>query len=240
LIRNSSTSYVGIITGAGPKAFCVGMDFKGHLPNPHLTSSERSSYITTHTPAETARDLSYPINGFAGLTHRVGEKPIISAVNGPAHSGGFEIALNSDVVLASPTAKFRLPDALRGTAALMGAFPRLCALFGLQRAMLIALTAYTLGAEEAREWGLVQKVVKPEKLVEEAVEMAKCIAGMSPDSVVVSRAGVWQAWETGCLERARQLTADMYGQKLLEGANVREGLKAFLEKREPKWVPSKL
>jgi enoyl-CoA hydratase/carnithine racemase len=182
----------------------------------------------------------YPPTGFGGLTRRIGKKPIIAAVNGHAHGGGFEIALNADIVLCSPNANFRLPDVLRGTAALMGAFPRICRNFGLQRANLLALTAYTLRAEEAREWGLVARVVEGSKLVEEAVQFAVTIAGMSPDSIVVSRAGVREAWENGSVERATQITAEMYGEKLMSGENVKEGLAAFAEKREPKWVPSKL
>jgi enoyl-CoA hydratase/carnithine racemase len=186
------------------------------------------------------RKAQYPTSGFAGLTRRVGKKPIIAAVNGHAHGGGFEIALNSDLVIASPNANFRLPDVLRGTAALMGAFPRMCRTFGLQRATLLALTAYTLSAEEAKTWGLVQKVVPVENLIREAVNMAALIASMSPDSVIVSRAGIRQAWETSSVERSTQLTSDAYATKLMGGDNIREGLLAFREKREPKWVPSKL
>jgi enoyl-CoA hydratase/carnithine racemase len=174
------------------------------------------------------------------MTRRNGKKPIIAAVNGHAHGGGFEIALNSDLVLASPNANFRLPDVIRGTAALEGSFSRMYASFGMQRAMLLALTAYTLKAEEAEQWGLVQKIVPGEELVKEAVKMASLIAGMSPDSVIVSRSGIRQAMEVASVERATQLTAEMFGERLMNGDNVKEGLRAFQEKRTPKWVPSKL
>jgi enoyl-CoA hydratase/carnithine racemase len=129
---------------------------------------------------------------------------------------------------------------MRGTAAVEGSFPRMYASFGLQRATLLALTAYTLKAEEAVQWGLVQKIVESEELVAEAVRMASLIAGMSPDSVVVSRSGIRQAMETASVERATQLTAEMFAERLMNGENVQEGLRAFQEKREPKWVPSKL
>lgn len=161
-------------------------------------------------------------------------------MNGHAHGGGFEIALNSDLVLASPNANFRLPDVLRGTAALEGAFPRICRNFGLQRAMLLALTAYTLHAEEAVEWGLVQRIVLSEELVGEALKLAGLIAGMSPDSVIVSRAGVRQAWETASINEAGSLMAEKYAEKLMHGENAREGMLAFAGKRAPKWVASKL
>ena len=101
------------------------------------------------------RKARYPTTGFAGLTRRVGRKPMIAAVNGHAHGGAFEIALNSDLVLASTNADFRLPDVLRGTAAIRGAFLGMCRTFGLQRANLLALTTYNLSAEEAKTWGLV-------------------------------------------------------------------------------------
>lgn len=174
------------------------------------------------------------------MTRRNGKKPIIAVVNGHAHGGGFEIALNADIVLASPNSNFRLPDVMRGTAAMEGAFPRMYALFGMQRAMLLALTAYTLGADEAKAWGLVQKIVPSEQLVGEAVKMANLIAGMSPDSVVVSRAGIRQAMETASVERATQLCAERFAEGLMHGENVKEGMRAFQEKRKPEWLPSKL
>lgn len=143
-------------------------------------------------------------------------------------------------MLATPSATFRLPDVLVGTSALMGAFPRLVRNFGLQRANLIALTAYTLHANEAQSWGLVQKVVHTDNLIPEAVKMASLIAGMSPDSVVVSRLGVREAWETASVEGATKKTIDEWGDILMSGENMKEGLKAFREKRKPRWVPSKL
>jgi len=129
---------------------------------------------------------------------------------------------------------------MRGTAALEGAFPRICRTFGLQRAMLLALTGYILTAREAKEWGLVCKVVHSGDLIKDAVKMAALIASMSPDSVIVSRLGIRQAWETAGVDEATQVTLQAFGNKLMSGANVREGLIAFREKREPKWEPSKL
>ncbi|MCJ1304022.1 hypothetical protein MMC08_006834 [Hypocenomyce scalaris] len=213
---------VGVITGAGTQAFSAGMDLK-----------ERQKLVSTH-PNNPSLRLNYPPTGFAGLTRRIGKKPIIAACNGHAHGGGFKIIPNSDIVLASPNATFRLPDVLRGTAALAGAFPRLCRTLGLQRANLIALTAYTLGAEEALQWGLVQRIVPPGELVMEAVKMAAGVAAMSPDSVVVSRAGIREAWETGSVEGATRVTAEAFAERLMGGENVREGLLAWREKREPK------
>ncbi|EEH20785.2 hypothetical protein PABG_03016 [Paracoccidioides brasiliensis Pb03] len=219
---------VGIITGAGKKAFSAGMDLK-----------ERQSMIASDS-ISASRQNSYPSTGFAGLTRRKGRKPIVAACNGHAHGGGFEIILNSDIVIASENADFRLPDVLRGTAAMAGAFPRLCRTFGLQRAMWLGLTAHTLTAQEGLAWGLVQKIVSIDNLVKEAVDVAKLIASMSPDSVIVTRAGIRQAWETSSVEHATFLTGEAYAADLMAGENAKEGILAFKEKRLPKWVPSKL
>ncbi|EEH36595.1 enoyl-CoA hydratase/carnithine racemase [Paracoccidioides lutzii Pb01] len=219
---------VGIITGAGKKAFSAGMDLK-----------ERQSMIASDS-ISASRQNSYPSTGFAGLTRRNGRKPIVAACNGHAHGGGFEIILNSDIVIASENADFRLPDVIRGTAAMAGAFPRLCRTFGLQKAMWLGLTAHTLTAQEGLAWGLVQKIVSIDDLVKEAVNVAKLIASMSPDSVIVTRAGIRQAWETSSVEHATFLTGEAYAADLMAGENAKEGMLAFKEKRLPKWVPSKL
>jgi len=106
--------------------------------------------------------------------------------------------------------------------------------------MWLALTAHTLTAQEALAWGLVQKIVALDQLVAETVKVASLIASMSPDSVVVSRAGIRQAWETASVEHSVKLIEEAYGAKLMSGANAKEGMLAFREKREPRWVPSKL
>lgn len=186
------------------------------------------------------RTSTYPPTGFGGLTRRLGRKPILAAVNGHAHGGGFELALNADIVLASPNATFCLPDVKRGTAALQGAFPRLVRTLGMQRASVVGLTGHVVHAQEAREWGLVFKVCEKGRVVEEAVEMAGSIASFSPDSVIVTRAGLREAWETASVERAVQITESRWGEALMGGENVKEGMRAFAEKRMPNWRSSKL
>ena len=187
----------------------------------------------------------YPPSGFGGLTTRGGKKPVIAAVNGHANGGGFELVLNSDIVVAASHASFRLPDVMRGTAALQGAFPRLVRAVGMQRAALIALTAYELSAQEAHQWGIVARVVSRDEndgtgIVQAAVDLAKQIASMSPDSVLVSRLGLRQAWETASVDRAADITHREWGEKLMNGANAKEGMTAFFEKRKPAWRNSSL
>jgi enoyl-CoA hydratase/carnithine racemase len=111
----------------------------------------------------------------------------------------------------------------------------------LQVASEIALTGRRLSASEAKSFHLINRISKtPESVVDEAVEVAKTIASISPDSIIVTRAALREAWETSSVERAFQLSDGRYRGKLLEGDNSREGLKAFAEKRAPNWRASKL
>ncbi|KAF2842990.1 enoyl-CoA hydratase-like protein [Patellaria atrata CBS 101060] len=227
----SPTLRVAIITGAGTKAFCAGQD---------LLELRQLRDAPPPTPAEAAQ-RRHPRSGFAGLSRREGRKPVIAAVNGVALGGGFEICLNCDMTIASPTATFGLPEALRGIYAGAGGLPRLIRTVGLQVASEIALTGRTLNAQEAKELRLINHISRtPESLVEEAVELAKQVAKISPDAAIVTRAGLRQAWETASVERAYQITQERFGEALIGGENAKEGLRAFAEKREPRWLPSKL
>lgn len=145
------------------------------------------------------------------------------------------------MVVAAPTATFGLPEALRGIYAAAGGLPRLIRNVGLPVATEIAITGRVLTAREALQYQLINKVsVSRETVVEEAIALARKIADLSPDAVVVTRAGLREAWETGSVERAYQIVEERYGAVLKGGENAREGLAAFAEKRKPKWVPSKL
>jgi enoyl-CoA hydratase/carnithine racemase len=70
--------------------------------------------------------------------------------------------------------------------------------------------------------------------------MANKIAALSPDAIIITRAGLREAWETGSVERAAQRTSDRYDRALFEGPNMKIGLDAFAAKKKPQWVPSKL
>ncbi|KAI0466044.1 carnitinyl-CoA dehydratase [Xylaria cf. heliscus] len=212
-----------VFTGAGEKAFCAGMDLK-----------QRLEILNTNNIAH-----EYPHGGFGGMTNRTGKKPIIIACNGHAHGGGMEIVLNADVIFASPNADFRLPEVLRGVSALAGALPRCMVLFGNHRTMDLVLTGRTLTLKEAVEWGLVKEVVPQEKLLERAIDYADEIAGLCPDSVIISRLAAREAWETG-ISRATMRGQELWAENMLKSKNAAEGLAAYREKRTPKWYPSHL
>jgi enoyl-CoA hydratase/carnithine racemase len=193
-----------------------------------------------------------PPSGFGALSRRTGLKPIIAAVNGLAFGGGTEMTVNCDIVIAASSASFSLPEVKRGLVPIAGAPPRLVRTVGKQRAMEMTLTGRVVPAKEAFEWGLVNRIVDvgdnvkgkerevSEKVVQAAVEMGKTIAENSPDAVIVARKGVEVGWEgVGAEEGTRTWTENWYG-RLLRGSNLKEGVKAFVEKRKPNWVGAKL
>lgn len=225
---NEPSLRCGVVTGAG-RAFCAGADLK-----------EWNDQNQEKTPRV------MPTSGFGGLSRRMGKKPIIAAVNGICFGGGCEIIINTDMVIASEKAQFALPEVKRGVIASAGALTRLVRTVGKQRAMELALTGRTLDAGEAEKWGLVNKIVgsagegADSEVVKEAIKWAETISENSPDSVIVSREGIKLGWEgVGAEEGTRQLVENWYV-KMDKGDNMKEGVKAFVEKRKPKWAPSKL
>jgi enoyl-CoA hydratase/carnithine racemase len=90
------------------------------------------------------------------------------------------------------------------------------------------------------EWGVVNRVVPKEEVVNEAVKLAEAIAKNSPDAIICTRAGLRQGWETAAVERAVEVTLETQFAELQKGENILEGLAAFSEKREPRWKGSRL
>lgn len=145
---------------------------------------------------------------------------------------------NCDLVLASPKALFALPEVKVGVVAIAGALPRLVRTIGRPRATEMALTGRNVSAEEAMSWGIVNKIA--EDVVGQAVETACVIAENSPDGIIVSREGIKLGWEgVGVEEGTNKLVEEWY-EGLHKGENMKEGLRAFVEKRKPRWVASKL
>ena len=219
------TLSVAVITGEG-RAFSAGADLK-EWSNSMSDSSDPKSRMG-NAPA------------FKPLSRRLGKKPVIAAVNGLAMGGGCEFIVNCDLVVAAEDAYFALPEVRRGIAAIGGALPRLIRIIGLQRASEFALTGRNVTAQEAFDWGLVNKVVPKSKVVDEAVNYAQMIAKNSPDAIICTRAGLRQGWETAAVERAVEITLEREFAELQKGENILEGLKAFGEKREPQWKGSRL
>lgn len=147
----------------------------------------------------------------------------------------------SDMVVASPKAEFSLPEVQRGLYAGAGGLARIIRTVGMQVGTELALTGRRISAQEARSLRLFNHVSdSPEKVLGDAIDLANRIADVSPDAVIVSRYGLREAWETGSVEQASRATAELYGQKLIKGENLKRGLQAFAQKKKPEWVGSKL
>ncbi len=156
---------------------------------------------------------------------------------------------NCDVVVAASTAKFALPEAKRGIVAVAGCLPRLTRTLGLQRTMDLVLTGRSVDGRVLAEWGLVTRLVEVEEggkggrgdeVARAAVEVAHEMCRNSPDALIVGRVGVRMAWEDGSVEGAVTALEREWYPRLREGANFREGIQAFVEKRGPQWRDSKL
>lgn len=203
---------VAVLTGAGG-AFCSGMDLQGF--------AERGE-----TPMVEGR-------GFLGLTHWRGCKPLIAAVEGPAVAGGFETVLACDLVVASRSARFALPEVQRGLAAGAGGMRRLPRKIPPNVAMELVLTGDPINGERAYALGLVNRLVEPGQALTEALALAHRISANAPLSVAAGKRVVWAQREWG--EADEQAFQDNLVGKLELSDDAKEGALAFVEKRPARW-----
>jgi crotonobetainyl-CoA hydratase len=208
--------WVGIITGAGERAFSAGNDLKHQA---------------------TGGEMRSPPSGFAGLTSRFDlNKPLIAAVNGVAMGGGFEIALACDIIVAAEGAVFALPEPRVGLAALAGGLHRLPRAIGVKRAMGMILTGRRVSAAEGAELGFVNEVVPASELMAAARRWAAQIAELSPMSIRASKEAVFKGLDEPTLEAAiRGQNRYPAVSALFTSEDFVEGPLAFSQKRAPNW-----
>jgi enoyl-CoA hydratase len=212
-IESDDSVWVGIITGE-PPVFCAGADLK-------------------EINAGNAGGLATAKGGFAGIVQRERTKPMIAAVDGPALAGGTEIVLSCDLVVASTTATFGIPEVKRSLVAAAGGLFRLGRKIPLNIAMELTLTGDPIDATRAHHFGLVNRLVEPGDALEAAIALAEQICANAPVAVRESRKIVLEATNA----------PDDVGWKMsMEGMGVAmrsedfsEGLTAFIEKRPPVW-----
>jgi enoyl-CoA hydratase/carnithine racemase len=159
--------------------------------------------------------------------------PLVAAVSGWALGGGCELALACDMIVASDSAKFGQPEINLGIIPGGGGSQRLTRVLGKQRSMELVLTGGRISAEQAREWGLVNRVVEGAGWLEAALELAAKVAEQPPIAARLAKQAVIAADETAIsagLEEERRL----YELAMATEDRV-EGMRAFLEKREPKF-----
>lgn len=212
--------WVAIITGAGDKAFCAGNDLKYHA----------------EIQAKTGKRPVHPAKGFGGLANRFDlDKPVIAAVNGLAMGGGFEIALASDIIVASEHAKFALPEPRVGLAAGAGGMQRLSRMIPLKKAMGMMLTGRHVSAKEGYELGFVTEVVPHAELMTAAKKWAAQILECSPMSVRATKQVVMRSLDVPALEMAMRNQNFPAFVAMARSEDTVEGPKAFAEKRKPNW-----
>ncbi len=203
--------WVAIITGAGDKAFCAGADLKGGI-----------------------REM--PASGFAGLCTRFSlTKPVIAAVNGFALGGGFETALACDIIVAADTASFGLTEPRVGLAALAGGPQRLVREIGYKRTMGMLLTGRRVSAADGLALGFVNEVVPAPELMAAARRWADDIVACSPLSIRATKQMAMAAAGQALEPAIRGMFELPAVQAMLRSEDVREGPRAFAEKRKPDW-----
>lgn len=178
-----------------------------------------------------------PGRGFGGLTERPPRKPLIAAVEGYALGGGFEMALACDLLVASSTVQFGLPEVTRGLIASAGGLLRLPTRVPHSVAMRLALTGDRLGAAEAHALHLVTDLVAPGAALDAAVALAARIAVNAPLAVQASKRLVASAADPTANPASKNLLALQaeLQARILATRDVAEGIAAFREKRPPKW-----
>ncbi len=205
---------VVILTGAGEKAFVAGADITG---------------LVELDPLDGKR-FAEKGQAVFNLIENLG-KPVIAAINGYALGGGCELAMACTIRIASEKAKLGQPEVNLGIIPGYGGTQRLPRLVGKGRAMELILTGRMVDAQEAYQMGLVNKVVPPDKLLDEAIEMAKTILSKGPLAVKFAMEAVNRGLEVS-LEDGLKIEADLFGMCCATEDKV-EGTKAFLEKRKP-------
>ena len=205
-----------IVTGAGEKSFVAGADINELVQATALSGREIS------------------IRGQETLqVFELMGKPVIAAINGYALGGGFELALGCHIRIAAENATMGLPEVGLGIMPGFGGSQRLPRLIGTSKALELILTGKSINADEAMSWGIISKVVPEGEALNAAKEMMKEILTKAPVSIKMSIEAVTRGMNMS-LDEGLAIESDRFG--LLCGTeDMKEGMNAFLEKREAKF-----
>ena len=207
-----------ILRAAGEKFFCPGWDLKAAADGD-------------------AVDGDYGIGGFGGLQELPHlNKPVIAAVNGICCGGGLELALSADLILCSETASFALPEIRSGTVA-DAASIKLPKRIPYHVAMDLLLTGRWFDAAEAKQWGIVKEICKPEDLLEKAWDLARLLESGPPLVYAAIKEIVREAEDMRFQDAMNRVTKRQFKtvDRLYSSEDQLEGARAFAEKRDPVW-----
>jgi enoyl-CoA hydratase/carnithine racemase len=203
-----------VITGAGVKAFCAGGDLKQR--NDMTDAMWQDQHLIFERMIRAV--VACPV-------------PIIAAVNGAAYAGGMEISLCADFIYAAEHARFALTEVTLGIMPGAGGTQNLPRAVGARRAKEILLTGRPFGAQQAFDWGMVNRICKPDALIGEALETAAVIAGNAPISTRQIKQSVNMGANTD-LHTGMMFEIEAYN-RMVPTDDRREGILAFNEKRKP-------
>ena len=213
--RDNDEVWVGILTGAGEKAFCSGADIVEMLP--FLKSAEHKSWEIPETP----------------LRFMEVYKPIIGAINGMALGGGFEIALICDIRIAAEHARFGCPEVNLGIMPGWGATQRLTRIIPRAKAMELVLSGKPINAQEAYRIGLVNEVVPKMELMARAQKWAEDLCQVGPLALRAAKEAMIRGYSMP-LDEGIKLESALFSY-LLGTEDFKEGRDAFLNKRKPQF-----
>lgn len=209
---------VAVLTGSG-RAFCVGADLKAHAGDePSL--QERRAYI------KAAQRVNWRIQTCA--------KPVLAAVNGAAIGGGLELALSCDLVIVARQAKLRFPELALGTFIGGGVSSTLERRVGFVKARELLLLAEFFSGEDAVAMGLANRALPAEQVLEATLEWAARVATLAPLSTRSARRLLARAPSLTPEEVLRREARTLYG--IMQTDDWKEGLRAFHERREPRYT----
>jgi len=228
-LQDSADLSVGILRGAGERIFSAGWDLKE-------VADEGIDVERDNDP-----ERGFGPGGFGGITEFWGlTKPVIAAVNGAAVGGGLEIVLACDVVLMADHAFFALPEMRRGILADAGAIQRLPRRIPYNVAVEFMLTGRRMAAEEAAHWGLAHKVMPGAELMAAAHAFAEEIAAGAPIALQAFKEVLLRIESMPLREAMETIkwgkpTGLANYDRLPTSEDALEGMRAFAEKREPRW-----
>jgi len=215
-IEASRDIRVLILSGTGEKAFVAGADI---VELSGLSSDQAEKF------AQRGQEV---FRRFELL-----KIPVIAAVNGYALGGGTELALSCDFIYASENARFGQPEVLLGIMPGFGGTQRLMRVVGVNRAREMIYTGDHITAEEALRIGLVNKVVPQDQLMNEAMRVATIIASRAPLAIAASKEAINDGYDVA-LDKGLEFEKDLF-RDLFDTDDSKEGTKAFVEKREPRF-----
>ena len=209
-----------VLTGKG-RGFCTGLDV--------------DAAFAGDDPATTDAAVDIPSFGLSPLEHDLWI-PYIVAVNGVCAGGGFHLVTDADIVIAGSDARFLDPHVSIGQVAALEpiTLTRRIPLEAVLRMVVLGRDG-GLDASDALRVGLVSEVVRPEKLVDRALDLATIAARSSPAAIEASKRAVWASLNTG-LDAGRKIGWDLL-RRHWEHPDYQEGIAAFAERREPRWAP---